>query len=706
MSNIVRREQTRALTVPPNPNDIWYLERGQNKEADLGAYFRTLWKRKWLVLLVILTVVGAAAYQTYTATPLYRSTVKIHIGPEANVLPYQQLYPTTSSHAPNKIATQTQILSSLTLSQRVAKQLDIVTEPSQLLERSKWLLSNLNVQPVVTTEVVNVSYSSEDPEFAAEVVNTWADAYINHNFESRYESINSMKNFLHDELSALKNKLERSEAELITYAHDKKVSEQGNTTLTKLDGLDEEMKKAEFNMLANRYRDIRNATPETFPESLKTASMKRLESHLSTLQQTQVSLSTRFLQAHPEIKKVQKEITDTKQNLVNETQKIIEQTRIEYDLARRHYRRLKSAHEKQRQAASQLSEDSIRYNILKREVEIDQQLYKGLLERLRQAGVSADMKSANIRVIDRGVVPTKPYSPNEFMNLSIGLATGLLLGVMLAFVSEYADKTLRTPEQVEDILGLPAPVVIPSLGRSWRRASARLLTQRRRKTHAQRLDLYLNSISSEARQSYRWLRTSLLLSADTSPQTILVTSSLPGEGKTSTCLNLGISFAQTGAQTLILELDLYKPDLANRFNLDPNLCINRYLLGNGELMDQISETGIPNLAVIPSGPAQPNPPELLGSNRLESALETLSHHFQYVIIDSSPLLSVSDATVIATHVDGVLLLVRAGKTPQDALHKSKQLLMSVGARISGLVVNDLELQKMQYGYGYPQTYPS
>ena len=303
MANIVKKEQHSSLASPANLDNVWHMERVKNQEKDLGSYFQIVWKRKWLVLLVILVVAGIAAYRSYTATPLYQSTASIQIGPEANVLPYQQLYPSNSGQPHQNISTQTQILTSLTLSQRVAKELGIVTEPSQLLPKAKWLLSNLKVQPIVTTEVVKVSYSSDNPEFAATVVNKWADEYINYNFESRHVSINSMKDFLHDELLTLKRKLEKSEAELITYGYDKSVSEQDTTTQSKLSGLDQEMKMAEFKMLANRYRDILNATPEKFPESLKTASMKLLETQISTLQQKLSSLSIRFRQGHPEIKK-------------------------------------------------------------------------------------------------------------------------------------------------------------------------------------------------------------------------------------------------------------------------------------------------------------------------------------------------------------------------------------------------------------------
>ena len=316
------------------------------------------------------------------------------------------------------------------------------------------------------------------------------------------------------------------------------------------------------------------------------------------------------------------------------------------------------------------------------------------------------MKSANIRIIDRGVPPTQPYSPDKFMNVAVGLTTGLVLGVIFAFVGEFADKTLRTPEQAEDILGLSAPVVIPSLGRSWRKANERLMAPRRKEPQEKRLQRYVKSISAEAWQSYRWLRTSLMLSNAEPPQTILVTSSLPGEGKTSTSLNLSMSFAQSSARTLLLELDLYKPSLANRFDVDKDQHINQYLLGHGELLAQVAETGIPNLSVITAGPAQTNPPELVGSHRLEEALAILSEHFDYIIIDSPPLLSVSDSAAISTYVDGVLLLTRADKTPQDALHKSRQLLQRVGARICGTVMNDLELHKVEYGYGYPQAYLS
>jgi capsular exopolysaccharide synthesis family protein len=290
------------------------------------------------------------------------------------------------------------------------------------------------------------------------------------------------------------------------------------------------------------------------------------------------------------------------------------------------------------------------------------------------------------------------------MNLTLGFAVSIVLGVMLAFVSEYVDKTLTTPEQVEQAFGMPALAIIPFLGKSWHKTISPLLIPSENETQDTRLIQYISSMPAAGWESFRWLRMSLLLSTpnNSPPRTILVTSSIPGEGKTTTCINLGISFAQMGSRTVVLDLDMRQPSLAKHFQTDESQGMSYYLAGDGDVSTQVAETGIPNLFVVPAGSAIPNPPELIGSHRMALALEWLSQHFQYIIIDSPPLLAVTDAVMISVKVDGVLLLAKAGKTPKDSVRKASQLLTGVGARIFGIAVNgaDIYRVKSKYSYGY------
>jgi capsular exopolysaccharide synthesis family protein len=479
-----------------------------------------------------------------------------------------------------------------------------------------------------------------------------------------------------------------------------------NVVLQKLSDLNQEMIRVEAQVLANQYDSVKSATQSNFPESLKTPTMKDLEHRLSTLQEKHSDMALEFGPKWPELVALDEQIADVKRQLESETKRSLQQVKMDHDLAEAHRQRVAAAVADQTGLADRLSQDSIQYNILKREVETDRQLRDGLLQRLKETGISEGFRFANIRVIDSAKVQSKPDSPNVPMNLALGLTMGLTCGLMLAFFGEFIDRTVKTPEDVEQTLGLPFLATIPVFQKSWKKATGGLLVQGERRTHENALVPSMNFGGHMYWESYRSLRTSLLLSSsdDRRPQTILVTSSLPGEGKSSTVVNLGITLAQTGARTLILELDLRKPSLGNLFHLPKANGMSRYLAGHTDLHTQILSAGIPNLFIIPAGPALPNPPELMGSKRMDLALNLLSGYFDYIVIDSPPVMAVTDALVIASQADGVVLVVQGGKTPKAVVQNTRNLLLGVGARILGALITRADPKNSGFGYYHREVY--
>ena len=281
--------------------------------------------------------------------------------------------------------------------------------------------------------------------------------------------------------------------------------------------------------------------------------------------------------------------------------------------------------------------------------------------------------------------------------MGLGLALGLMAGFMMACFSEFVDRTVKTPEDVEQALGLPFLAMIPAFQKSWKEATGGLLVQGAGRAGEHTLAPYVNASAHPYWESYRSLRTSLLLSSpDRPPRTILVTSALSSEGKSTTAVNLGITLAQTGARTLILDLDMRRPSLANAFHLPRTAGLSGYLSGQSELHTEILQTGIPNLFVVPAGPILPNPPELIGSRRMSLAFRLLAGYFDYIVIDSPPLMAVTDPLVIATQVDGVLLVVQGGKTSKAVVQKARNLLRTVDVKILGAVVTGAKQAKLGY----------
>ena len=372
---------------------------------------------------------------------------------------------------------------------------------------------------------------------------------------------------------------------------------------------------------------------------------RELDSRRADLEQKLATATMKFGPKWPEVTTLTQQLDEVRSQLATEKKKALSQAKVEHDLAVGHRDRLAAALQDQTQRADQLTQDSIGYDILKREAETDRQIHEGLLQRLKETDVSSGLKSGNVHVIDRGHVPRLPSSPNLPLNLTLGLMLGLIAGVAVASAVEILDRTIKTPEDVERDLRMPFLGAIPAFDKSWKEENHGLLVpldQGRPTALA-----HANRASATYWESYRALRTSLLFSPENRPHSILVTSAVPGEGKSTTTVNLAIALAQTGARTLIIELDMRRPRLAERLALNPELGMSRYLSGQSQFHTEIQQSAVPNLFVVPAGPIPPNPPELIGSPRMASALELLRRHFDYVIIDGPPIMPLTDALVIS-----------------------------------------------------------
>jgi capsular exopolysaccharide synthesis family protein len=388
------------------------------------------------------------------------------------------------------------------------------------------------------------------------------------------------------------------------------------------------------------------------------------------------------------------DLAQVRKQLADERANILAQEKTTYDVEMAHRARLEAAIADQTFRADRLAQDSIEFNLLKRKVDADRKLHEGLLNRLKEMDVSVGLKALNVHVIDRGYVPTLPVSPNVPLNLALALTLGLVFGAGVACSVEFFDQTVKTPEDVEQRLGMPFLGAIPAFSREWKEGGQGHLVV---VNDGERLNQpRLGEDAAVYWESYRSLRTSILFSSPQDrPQTILVTSGLPGEGKSTTAINLAISLAQTGAQTLLVEVDMRKPKIADVFNITSRSGLSAYLAGVTELSAELHPTAVPNLSVVPSGPTPPNPPELLGSGRMTRGLALMRRHFQFIVFDGPPLLPVSDAAIVATQVDGVVLVVDGTRNATHAT-KARNLLRSVSAKILGALVNKAQVERMDY----------
>jgi capsular exopolysaccharide synthesis family protein len=407
-----------------------------------------------------------------------------------------------------------------------------------------------------------------------------------------------------------------------------------------------------------------------------------------------MKLSDTFKPEYPEMVRLKNQMQSIQRRMDAEINRIIAGIKNDYESSLRRESLIRQAFDQQKAKVMHMKEQGIQYNILKREADTNKELYKGLLQRMKEAGVSAGLTASNIQVVDQAEIPTGPYKPNKKLNLLLAAVVGLFLGIGLAFFFEYLDNTVKSPEEVEQLIRLPSFGMVPEI--SYERK------KRLEKGVSLPVELITHghpkSVLSEA---YRNIRTSILLSfSEKPPKKIVITSPNPGEGKTTTVINTGIALSQTGAKVLIIDGDMRHPRVHKIFNEENGAGLSNFLSGNAPLDAVIKKTEVPNLYYIPSGPIPPNPSELIGSTLFKEMIKVLGNRFDHIILDSPPALGFADSIILSTTVDGVILVVLGGKTPRETLQRTKEVLQQVNAKILGVIINRVNIHRGEYGYYY------
>jgi len=723
--------------------------------VSLEHYLHVLVRRRWLLLAVAFTVIVLAALQVFTTTPTYRATARLQVDPDSSkVVPFQEVAGSEMAGGwfmENYMWTQTEILQGKGLAARVVDKLDLdnseafnmkvhpgalvqlkqialkiarapfeigrsagresmagkISRESRLASR---LAGGVDAQPVRNTRLIEVTYTAADPEIAADVVNTLTEEFIEHNLEGKFEATTRATDFLRNQLEGLQIEVERSEQELLDYAQRNNIvnlSERETIARKRLADLSDERTVAETQLIGDesRYEAAMNASLSQFPESLKTEAIRRIEQRLSEARNELASFSGRYGPEWPAVKQTRLEVDDLESQLEAQKKEALASARQQFQVTRDRFARLDAAVSRQRALVDDLNERSIQYNILKREVDSNKEIYEGLLQRLKEAGVAAGLRSSNVRIADRAEIPTARSAPRRTRTLMLATILGLFLGTGLVLLVEALDNSINTTDDISQKLGLPALGVVPTLEGENREKSGRW-SPFAKKTVIEhpRLVYGSNEVGVDARalEAYRSLRTALLLShSGNPPQVIMVTSAIPNEGKSTTVANTAIALAQTGARTLIVDLDMRRSSIADAFGISSEQGMSTYLSGNSDISSQIHETGLPNLFILPAGPSAPNPAELIGSEKMTTGIQLLREKFSYVVIDSPPALELADALVTSPHADGVILVARGGKTPRKAVLKTAEHLTNVGAKLLGVLVNDVDVDTVRYGhYGY------
>ena len=716
------------------------------ERSPLLHYWQVLRKRKWVMLAAFAIAFTLSAIATLSETRLYQATSKVAIFPEVpNVLGFKDAgsasYPDEEYEA--TLETQVAILRSDALAIKVieamrlyqnpqftaVKQPDLPPspigdasmppDPTQAAALLGAFHGGLSIQLVPGTRLIQVSYTHHDPRFATEITNTLVKTFIEENFRTKYDSASQTSDWLSRELADLQLKVQTSEEKLVRYQKDHGilgVDEKENIVTEKLGELNKELTEAETDRIEKEanYKLAMNGDPGSFaqdtPDGRNTTGslLDKLREKQADLETQYAMATTEFGTGYPKVTELSNQIKQVRAAIEAEKKKMQDKMRDEYLAAAQRENLLESAFNQQKQEANKLNESAIEYTVLKRDAETNRQLYQDLLQRLKEAGVSAGLRSSNIRIVDIARIPTMPIYPNVHRSLVLGFLMALGLAIGLAFVLETFDNTVRSLEEVSTVSTLPALGTIPLQLANDDAFRKRTLTISGDVEPSGLLTLITyERPKSEAAEAYRALRTSILLSSfGAPPKVILVTSAMPQEGKTTISANSALVLAQRGSRVLLVDADLRRPGIHRLFGLTPREGLSSVISGSGKIENAILPCPeVPSLWILPAGPIPPQPTELLGSAVMRELIARWRNEFDHIVIDTPPCLAVTDAVLLSPEADRVILVARSGQTTRPALRRACDLLLQVNARVMGIVLNALNLQSTGgYYYYYSGQY--
>lgn len=732
----------------PVPNAGQYLaahEIDEDEEIDLLAYWRILVKRRWLICGVICAVVTLSLIWTLLTPSTYRATAVLQIDSDGiEVMQVQGISPQQGAYDPEFNQTQYELLKSRVLAERVAEDLGLPgsdiyerLQPPSWLDRLRRVLSpgardaakddaagsdrervaadagtegdagrhpatedlrkatrlirrGLLIEPVRNSHLVRIHYDATQPAFAARVANGIADGFIALTMDRQFGASSYARKYLEDQLAQLRSRLEDSERALVDFAQKEDIvpSVDGQSLEGKnLADLNASLAKAQDQRIRAEARWKSAQSGAALPSDMLDGSIVRtLQEQRAQLQgQYRDKLQT-FKPDYPSMLALKGQIDELQAQIAHELANIRASVKAEYEEALSQEKMLQDELSGLRSQTLAVDSRSIQYNILKRDVDTNRQLYNALLQRYKEVGIAGGVKSSNISVVDHAEVPRFRHSPSLSRNLSLGLLVGTMLAVLLALLLDHVDDTVKAPRDVEHHLHLAVLGIIPKLSR-------------------QSPNDALADPRSAFSESYRSVRTALQFSTDRGvPNVLLITSPGSHEGKSTSALTLARNFAQLGKRVLLIEGDLRNPSLSRAAGISTTTGLSSLLAGAVTMAQAISKTEDERLDLMLSGPLPPSPTELLAGPKLVSLLMTGAEKYDQVIIDGPPVLGIADAPIMANIAAGTLLIVQSGATRISTAQSAIKRLRGTRARLIGALLTQYDSRSSGYGYTYEGYY--
>lgn len=686
------------------PPQIGYEEHSSASDVELREYWRILVKYRKLLVAIVLGFLVVSLIIAFTRTPLYTATARLRIGSYDPILPSAQVEDILQQRTreSNFMETQVRELESRSLVARVLQDEQFFKvfgdDKEELDERViKKYLDSVKVNPVRRTSLVDIQVTLKDPSLAATIANAHVDSFIEWTRDSRVEQQSRGIQYLKTQAGELRNKVASLEREMAQYAEDNSIvalNKDENITAQKLSRLNQLLTDATAKrIVAEKTYEEALAGHEAGKSGVEDQSTQSLRTELGRLEAEYRQLGEKFTGEYPRMKQLSSQIAGLKKAIDGQQGQIVTGLKAKMEAARSEEAQLKEELELQKSQAFELSRSTVQYNILNRELETSRELLDSILKQIKELSVSVESNASNISVVDYALSPLSPSYPRKTLFVAIGLILGVVVAVASAFLLSYIDNTVKTPEELTQFLRLPSLGVIPSFSLEK--------TEEESNLPALKKDVvFLKDPKSLASEAYRTIRTGILLSqAGEAPRTILITSSQSGEGKTTTALNLAACLASSGGRVALIDADLRRPNVLKTLEGENSgKGLVELLTGHAKLDEVLRTDVLKRVSIISSGRVPPNPAELLGSQEMSALLNSLSEHFDYVLIDCPPVLPVTDSVILSRIVDGVVLVVKGGATPKKVVFDAKKRLSGVGSQILGVVLNDVNILGGDYYY--------
>jgi capsular exopolysaccharide synthesis family protein len=719
---------------------------------DLRACWCVILKRARLIYSVTAGALLLTALVVFNQTPLYtaRSTVLIQAQTPL-LLSNHAIADTPGTDGDDYYETQYDILKSRSLADHVIRDLNLASLPTFTgdeikagfvaglwMSARRWLskdttpaaadddpeetvarpdlvdrfLRGLLIEPKIGTRLVIVSFSSGDPKLSARVANAQVNAYIQRGIELHYQASRTAEDFLQKKLAELKERVEKSEAALNNYRRDRGIvsfslHEKSKILMRQLTDYGEDLTKTETQRIGYEAQSqlIREGDYESLPAVINSPLVQSLKEQGARLAAQYASMSNRFNPGYHPLDDLKARLDETERQLATEIRRIISGIKANYLTLTASKEMLRQEIDQTKSQVMALNDASLQDAVLEREVDADQQLYKSLVDRIKEIDVAADVPASNISVVDRAEPPRSPSSPRIMSSLALSVLLGLFGGLGIAFFLDYLDDRLKTPEETERHLGLPSLGIVPNFFNLNGATSASRYVSRQANIYLEapyqppsRELVVTRSRFGIATEAYRAIRTAILFSrAGGAPKTILITSATVSEGKTVTAINTALAFAQTGGRTLLVDTDLRHSRCHEILGVANETGLTEALTGQRDLREVLTATGIEGLFILSAGTSPPNPSELLASGKMRDILNDLEGEFDYILLDSAPLMPVSDTVALSTIADGVVVVI-GPDTPRHVVRKACSRLAYAGAKIYGVVLNQVDFNSPDYSH--------